>query len=168
VELQALIPGIVGAGVGVIGWLFVGMFIQRRQFLRQARSAARAVYFELEVNRVAVTVAREHGTFNDLDRSSFERLLPELAAMLSATDLQAVVTAYMAHAGYRQLASESGSLPAQVRSTALAGIIEAQVRAEEVLRRSAFTPDEARAMARAADAGAESAPTEAHRREAVR
>jgi hypothetical protein len=166
VELQALIPGIVGAFVGVIGWLFVGMYIQRRQFLRQSRSAARAVYFELEVNRVAVSVAREHGSFNDLDRSSFERLLPELATMLSAAELQTVVSAYMAHAGYRQLANDSGGLPPQVRSTALAAIIEAQVRAEGVLRKRAFTTDEVRSMEAAANALP--ATTDAPQREAIR
>src|ERR687895_1280046 len=65
-----------------------GLYIQRRQFVRQARDAAKAVYFELDVNLAALAVAREHGLFADLDRSSFERLLPELATLLSAADLK--------------------------------------------------------------------------------
>ncbi len=73
-ELEQLVPGIIGAFVGVIGWLFVGVYIQRRQFMSQARNAARAVYFEVDVNRVAVTVARDFGSFTPLDRTSFERL----------------------------------------------------------------------------------------------
>lgn len=40
-EFETLVPGIVGAFVGVIGWLVVGILIQRRQFLSQARSARR-------------------------------------------------------------------------------------------------------------------------------
>lgn len=145
-ELQALIPGIVGAFVGVIGWLFVGIYIQRRQFYRQARNAARAVYFELEVNRVAVAVAREHGSFVPLDRTSFERLLPELATLLSATDLQTVVSAYMAHAGYRQLSTDGDELPPDVRSAALVAIGDAHRDAQAVLRDRAFTPVEARSL----------------------
>jgi uncharacterized protein YneF (UPF0154 family) len=47
-NISLLLPGIVGAFVGVIGWLFVGMYIQRRQFMRQAKNGARAVYFEID------------------------------------------------------------------------------------------------------------------------
>src|SRR2546428_12646814 len=36
-NISLLLPGIVGAFVGVIGWLFPGMYIQRRQFLRQGK-----------------------------------------------------------------------------------------------------------------------------------
>ncbi len=110
---------------GVIGWLFVGIYIQRRQFLRQARMAARAVYFELDVNRVALTVARDFGSFAALDRTSFERLLPELAMLLSAPELKSIVSAYMAHAGYQQLSAGADPLPAEVRSRALEGILAA-------------------------------------------
>jgi hypothetical protein len=41
--------------------------------------------------------------FADLDQSSFERLLPELATLLSAPALRIVVDASMTHAGDRQL-----------------------------------------------------------------
>ena len=110
-HLETIIPGIIGAFVGVIGWLFVGIYIQRRQFLRQARMAARAVYFELDVNRVALTVARDFGSFAPLDRTSFERLLPELAMLFSAAELKTIVSAYMAHAGYQQVQASIRSLP---------------------------------------------------------
>jgi len=73
-DWRDLLPGITGSFVGVMGWLLVGLYIQRRQFVRQARNAAKAVYFELDVNLAALAVARDHGLFADLDRSSFERL----------------------------------------------------------------------------------------------
>jgi hypothetical protein len=33
-ELEKLVPGMIGAFVGVIGWLFEGIYIQRRQVAR--------------------------------------------------------------------------------------------------------------------------------------
>ena len=144
-ELEQLVPGIIGAFVGVIGWLFVGIHIQRRQFMRQARNAARAVYFEIDVNRVAVTVARDFGSFTPLDRTSFERHLPELATLLGPEELKRIVSAYMAHAGYRQ-ASNADELPAEVRRHALDGILVAHDQALDTLRTRAFSPREARAL----------------------
>jgi hypothetical protein len=144
-EWQALVPGIVGAFVGVMGWLAVGLYIQRRQFVRQARNAAKAVYFELDVNLATIAVARDHGVFSDLDRSSYERLLPELATLLTAGDLAAVVNAYRTHAGYRQMAA-SDALPADVRRAALTKFVEVHARAIETLRPSAFSRAEAKVM----------------------
>lgn len=157
-ELRDLLPGIIGSFVGVMGWLLVGLYIQRRQFMRQARNAAKAVYFELDVNLAALSVAREHGLFADLDRSSFERLLPELATLLSAPDLRTVVDAYMAHAGYRQLASRD-DLPGDVRRVALSAMADAHGRALATLRSRAFSPAEARAIGAVA-AEAPARPTE--------
>jgi hypothetical protein len=148
-QFETLVPGIIGAFVGVIGWLFVGIYIQRRQFVRQARNAARAVYFELDVNRVVLSVARDFGSYSPLDRASFERLLPELATLLPASDLKTIVSAYMAHAGYRQLSNEGADLPAHVRSQALDGILSAHEQALETLRLRAFTAQEARVLATA-------------------
>ncbi|MCA1570081.1 MAG: hypothetical protein LC798_07115 [Chloroflexi bacterium] len=144
-DLRDILPGVIGSFVGVMGWLVVGIYIQRRQFMRQARNAAKAVYFELDVNRSTVSVAREHGLFADLDRSSFERLLPELATLLAASELRAVVDAYMTHAGYRQLASRD-DLPAEVRRAALGTFANAHDRALATLRSCAFTAAETRAM----------------------
>jgi hypothetical protein len=144
-ELRDLVPGIIGSFVGVMGWLMVGLYIQRRQFLRQARNAAKAVYFELDVNRTTITVARDHGLLADLDRSSFERLLPELATLLSAADLRTVVDAYMTHAGYRQLMADD-VLPASVRRQALERYLEVHARALATLRSSAFSGAEVRAI----------------------
>jgi hypothetical protein len=144
-ELRDLLPGIIGSFVGVMGWLLVGLYIQRRQFMRQARNAAKAVYFELDVNLATISVARDHGLFSDLDRSSFERLLPELATLLSGADLRVVVDAYMTHAGYRQLASRD-DLPAGVRQTALAAFANSHERGLETLRSRAFTDREASAI----------------------
>jgi hypothetical protein len=159
-ELRDLLPAIIGSFVGVMGWLLVGLYIQRRQFMRQARNAAKAVYFELDVNLTAVSVARDHGSFVDLDRSSFERLLPELATLLTADDLEIVVGAYMTHAGYRQLSSRE-DLPADVRRPALTAIAKAHERALEILRLRAFTQREARAVrSRANGARAAADPVE--------
>ena len=159
-DWRDFLPGIIGSFVGVMGWLVVGIYIQRRQFVRQARNAAKAVYFELDVNRSTVAVAREHGLFADLDRSSFERLLPELATLLAASELRAVVDAYMTHAGYRQLA-EQDDLPPEVRRAALASFASTHDRAIDTLRSRAFTAAEARAMdAQAGGARSDAPPTE--------
>ncbi len=152
-NLETLIPGIVGAFVGVIGWLLVGLYIQRRQFLRQARNAARAVYFELDVNRLSVLVARDYGSFAPLGRSAFERLLPELATVLPVDELQTIVGAYIGHAGYQQAASDP-DLPAEPRRRALQAILEAQQGALDLLRRRVFSPAEARLLEEAAAPGA--------------
>jgi hypothetical protein len=170
-HLETLIPGIIGAFVGVIGWLFVGIYIQRRQFLRQARMAARAVYFELDVNRVALSVAREFGSFAALDRSSFERLLPELAMLFSAVELKTIVSAYMAHAGYQQLSAGVDPLPPEVRARTLDSIVTAHEAALETLQRRAFSADEGRALtapqAAAADSSRRaSSPDAEHRKPA--
>jgi hypothetical protein len=144
-ELRDFLPGIIGSFVGVMGWLVVGIYIQRRQFVRQARNAAKAVYFELDVNLATMSVACDHGLFADLDRSSFERLLPELATLLPATDLRTVVDAYMTHAGYRQLASRD-DLPGEVRLTALRTFVVTHERALATLQKCAFTRRELRAI----------------------
>jgi len=138
--------------VGVVGWLVVGLFIQRRQFVRQARNAARAVYFELDVNRMNVEVARDYGSFTPLNRSSFERLLPELATVVAPVELRTIVSAYMAHAGYQQAASDP-ELPPDVRREALTAILAAHRDALNVLRRCSFSRTELR--------GLEAGPTEA-------
>lgn len=144
-EVRDLLPAVIGSFVGVMGWLLVGLYIQRRQFVRQGRNAAKAVYFELDVDLATIGVARDHGLFADLDRSSFERLLPELATLLSGSDLRSVVDAYMTHAGYRQLASHD-DLPADVRREALVAIVGAHERALVTLRSRAFTDSELQAM----------------------
>lgn len=144
-DWSIVVPAIIGSLVGVMGWLLVGMYIQRRQFHRQARNAAKAVFFELDVNVATITVARDHGVFSDLDRTAFERLLPELATLLSAADLRTVVDAYMTHAGYRQLAA-SDDLPADVRRSALTTFVEVHRRAIATLRTSAFSAAEAKAI----------------------
>lgn len=144
-NLQALVPGIVGAIVGVLGWLAVGLYIQRRQFVRQARNAARAVYFEVDVNRLSIDLALRYGSFTPLGRSSFERLLPELATILGVSELRAIAAAYMGHAGYQQISSER-DLPRDLRETALHGVLAAHDRALEVLSRAAFSNADARTL----------------------
>ena len=161
-DWTTLVPAIIGAFVGVMGWLIVGLYIQRRQFDRQARNAAKAVYFELDVNLATISVARDHGLFSELDRSSFERLLPELATLLSASDLKVVVDAYMTHAGYKQLASRD-DLPRDVRRGALTAMLHAHERAIATLRARAFTSVEARAIGSSAPAEGSGHPGHAGR-----
>jgi hypothetical protein len=38
-QWRALLPGIIGSFVGVIGWLLVGLFIQRRQLAESVAMA---------------------------------------------------------------------------------------------------------------------------------
>jgi hypothetical protein len=142
---SVLVPGIVGAVCGAFGWLLVGLYMARRQYVRTAKNAGRAVYFELDMNRLSVEVTLEYGAFTPLGRSSFDRLLPELATWLAPEELQTIVSAYMSHVGYAQ-ASEDRQLPEDVRHEALSGILGAQERARSLLRARLFTDDEARRM----------------------
>src|SRR4029453_6419723 len=76
-DFEKLFIGAFGAVIGVIGWLFVGLYIQRRAKDRAAREAARVVYFELAANHLNVYIALEYGAFGSLSRTSFDRLLPD-------------------------------------------------------------------------------------------
>ena len=40
-DVDRIVPGIIGAVVGVLGWLLVGVYMQRRQFGHQAKNAGR-------------------------------------------------------------------------------------------------------------------------------
>ncbi len=141
-NLGVLVPAIVGGFVGAIGWLFVGLYIQRRQSIRQAKNAARAVYFEIDMNRVVVQVAREYGSYASLSRTSFERLLPELSTWLRPEELQTIVTAYLGHVGYDQANTDS-QLPPELRRQALSGILDSQERAQQLLRGRVFSQKQA-------------------------
>ena len=163
-NLSVLIPGIVGAICGALGWLLVGLYMARRQYARTAKNAGRAVFFELAMNRMSVEVALEYGAFTPLGRSSFDRLLPELATWLAPEELQTIVAAYMSHVGYGQ-ANEDRQLPDGVRRQALSGILGTQDRAMSLLRGRVFTDDEARRMD-AAQSGATDGPADADRAKA--
>jgi len=144
---SVLFPAVVGAICGALGWLLVGLYMARRQYARTAKNAGRAVYFELEMNRMSVEVALEYGAFTPLGRSSFDRLLPELATWLAPEELQTIVAAYMSHVGYGQ-AAEDRQLPDDVRHQALSGILGTQARALALLRGCVFTEEEAQRMGR--------------------
>jgi hypothetical protein len=145
-DFEKLFIGAFGALIGVIGWLFVGLYIQRRAKDRAAREAARVVYFELAANHLNVYMALEYGAFGPLSRTSFDRLLPELAAWLPIEELQAVSVAYMGQAGYEQ-ASHAEDIPAEVRRSSLLAIHDAHRTAVGLLRARAFTPDEVARLA---------------------
>ena len=140
-DFEKLFIGAFGAVIGVIGWLFVGLYIQRRAKDRAAREAARVVYFELAANHLNVYIALEYGAFGALSRAAFERLLPDLAGWLPIEELQAVSVAYMGHAGYEQ-ASLADDIPMEVRRQSLLAIHEAHRTAVRLLRARAFDPEE--------------------------
>ncbi len=150
-DADRLVTAFIGAFFGAAGWLVVGLFIQRQQVARVARNSARAVYFELAVNAIAVSLAREHGVFQPLARATFDRLLPELAALLSMDELQSVAQAYMGHAGIEQLQRDP-AIPAPVRQTILATAEEQHRDATEVLVHRAFSKAERARLAPAAAA----------------
>ena len=133
--------GISGAIVGVVGWLLVGLFIQKKAHDRQGRDAGRAVYFELAANRLCVFIAHEYGVFGPMSSSAYERLLPELSTWLPAPELQALVIAYLGHGGYQQAAEET-EMPEAVRKTALAALLEAHDVAVGLLKRRVFSAHE--------------------------
>jgi hypothetical protein len=148
-DVDRFLPGVVGAIVGVLGWLLVGMYMQRRQFARQAMNAGRAVYFELLINRMNVAVARDFGSFVPLGRSTFDRLLPELATWLPAEPLQTVVGAYMGHAGYESANSQE-SAPAEMRRGVLDAIEAAHRMALDALRPRLFSAREIASLTKSA------------------
>lgn len=153
---EQVISALIGAFFGAAGWLLVGLYMQRRAHDRQARNAARAVYFELEVNRIDIDVAMRHGVYQPLSRTSFERLLPELSTWLRAAELQTLAKAYMSHAGYQQLERDP-AIPEAVRRGLLERIVAEHNAASRVLRSRAFTAREAAGLLPAADSDAQHA-----------
>jgi hypothetical protein len=141
-ELSQFLTALVGAFFGASGWLVVGLFLSRRAQMNIARSAARAVYFELVMNGIDVGVASEHLVFQPLRRGAFDRLLPELSMWLTAEELETIVRAYMSHAGYEQ-AERDEKLPAPVRTAVLRTVAEQHKSATELLRGKAFSVKEA-------------------------
>ena len=141
-ELGQLLAVILGAFFGAAGWLFVGLYMTRKANEREARSAARAVYFELAMNEIDIDVAISHGVFSPLRRGSFDRLLPELAAWLEPQELEAIARAYMSHAGYEQVQRDD-KLPAPVRAALLGRVQAEHEAASNLLRSKAFSPSEA-------------------------
>lgn len=137
-DAERLLIGVVGALVGSFGYFFVALFIQRREFARRGRDAARAVYFELGVNQLNIFTALEYGAFGPLAKTTFDRLLPELATWLPANELQAIALAYMGHAGYQQ-AQQGAGIPEALRRGQLRMLAETHRAAVELLRRRAFS-----------------------------
>jgi hypothetical protein len=105
------------------------------------------VYFELLINRMNIVVARDFGSFLPLGRSSFDRLLPELATWLPAEPLQTVVGAYMGHAGYESIHSQEDA-PAELRRVALDTIETAHRAALDALRPRLFSAREIASLTR--------------------
>jgi hypothetical protein len=147
VPVPQLIVGITGAIVGVIGWLFVGIYIQRREARRRARNAGRAVYFELGANQLAIFTALEYGMFGPLSRASYDQLLPELATWLPADELQALALAYLGQGAYAQVGDDE-DLPPEARRGSLSALLEAHRVALDLLRRRVFSAEEVASLDR--------------------
>jgi hypothetical protein len=141
IPLSQLLVGITGAIVGVIGWLCVGIYIQRRDARRRARNAGRAVYFELGANLLVIFTALEYGMFGSLSRASYDQLLPELATWLPAAELQALALAYLGQGAYAQVSTDS-ALPLEVRHASLSALLDAHRVALDLVRGRVFTPKE--------------------------
>ena len=141
-ELSQFLTALVGAFFGAAGWLVVGLYLNRKAAERAARNAARAVYFELAMNEIDIDVAAKHGVFNALRRSSFDRLLPELATWLEPDELESIVRAYMSQAGYEQVQRDD-KLPAPVKSALVGRVLNEHKEASDLLRRRAFSAKEA-------------------------
>ena len=128
---------VIGAVFGAVGWLFVGIYLNRRENDRKARSAARAVFFELELNTMNVDVALQHGRFAPLSRATFDRLLPDVANWLPPADLRSLVAAYYSQAGYQQ-AADDAAIPPPVKAALLQAVSTAHHRALDLVERTAF------------------------------
>lgn len=161
-DLERILPGVIGSVVGVIGWLLIGVYMQRRGAERESRNAARAVYFELDMNRLQIEVARDHGSFVALTRASFDRLLPELAAWLSLEDLRTIVSAYLGHAGYAQAAA-AVDLPPGGRERILDALLASHRAALDALAGRIFSAREAQTLAAATSTLPPAAPQRATR-----
>ena len=140
-DLERLAPVVIGAVFGALGWLFVGLYMQRKANDRLARNAGRAVYFELVMNEIDIGVANTHAVFGQLRRSAFDRLLPELATWLEPDELETVVRAYMSHAGYDQVQRDE-KLPPTVKVALLKRVLEEHKSATTLLRKRAFSAKE--------------------------
>jgi hypothetical protein len=151
-----LLTVLLAAGVGAIGSLLVGLYLQRRNAALRAKNAGRAVYFELMVNTINVQVARDHGMYEPLGRSVYELLLPELATWLPAEGLLTVARAYMGHAGYLQLQRDA-TVPAGPRKAALIALAGIHEAALALLRGRVFSAAELARMRAAGDPLAEPA-----------
>jgi hypothetical protein len=136
-ELGQLASALFGAFLGGVVTLTVGLTLQRRDRAARARSAARAVWFELGINAVGIELARDHGVFAPLARSTFERLLPDLAIWLPLDDLKAIALAYQGHAGFEQ-AWHDTALPVPVRAQLLGRLAEVTHQAHDRIAARAF------------------------------
>ena len=141
-DLDRLVPLVIGAIFGGLSWLFVGLYLSRRANDRQARNAARAVYFELVMNEIDIDVAARHGVYGALRRGAFDRLLPELATWLEPYELETIVRAYMSHAGYEQ-AQRDENLPTPIKTALLGRVLGEHEAASGILRRRSFSAREA-------------------------
>jgi hypothetical protein len=132
VDLSQIAVALLGAVVGAGGALVAGVVLQRREGTRRARNAARALWFELRSNEVCVLLARDHGQFLPLSRTTYERLLPDLAGWLRLDELETVAAPYQGHAGYDQ-AWHDASLPPALRGEILARLVKAHDEATRLL-----------------------------------
>lgn len=149
-SFDQLLTAALGAFFGAAGWLLVGLYLARRAANKQARNAARAVYFELTMNAIDIKVAAEHMVFQPLRRQSFDRLLPELATWLAAEELEMIVHAYMSQSGYEQ-AQRDDKLPLPVRAAVLQTVVVRHRAATDLLAQKGFSAQERTRLSTSAD-----------------
>ena len=140
-DFERLAPVVIGAVFGALGWLIVGLYMQRKANDRLARNAGRAVYFELAMNEIDVEVASTHAVYGQLRRGAFDRLLPELATWLEPDQLETVVRAYMSHAGYDQVQRDD-KLPPPIKTALLKRVLDEHALATTLLRKRVFSAKE--------------------------
>lgn len=158
-SFDQLLTAALGAFFGAAGWLMVGLYMARRAANKQARNAARAVYFELAMNAIDIKVAAEHMVFQPLRRQSFDRLLPELATWLAADELETIVHAYMSQSGYEQ-AQRDDKLPVPVRAAVLQAVVVRHRAATDLLAHKAFSVQERARLSTAAETAGSAGPAQ--------
>jgi hypothetical protein len=136
-DLEKIGLALFGAIIGSAGAMIAGLYLQRRDATRRARSAARAVWFELRNNTLNVELARDHGQFLPLSRATFDRLLTDLTVWLPLAELEVVASPYQGHAGYEQ-AWRQEALPPTIRAAILVNLVEGHHRGADVLAARAF------------------------------
>ena len=93
------------------------------------------------MGHVGIELARDHGVFAPLSRSTFDRLLPDLAIWLPLEDLRAIALAYQGHAGFEQ-AWHDTTLPQPVRQQLLGRLADVTHQAHDRVAARAFARNE--------------------------
>lgn len=91
--LSGLVGALIGGGLAYIG----ALHIQRRDFDKNGRDAARAVFYELILNRSTVSLSRATGMLMPpaMSRATYDQALLVLSGALPADEMNPIVLAYV-------------------------------------------------------------------------